>query len=604
MRKATQEEAKPRRTAASSTRDPGVPAHVSAAGGECVDPQTDLQFCGANLSCNDFETCTGEEVCMAGTCIEPDACEDVGTESVTVTVGEASGDATEGGDAVTYEVSLDTEPCADVTVTLTVDDQVTVGDETLVFTPESWDTPQTVSVTAVHDAVQEGDHEGTITHAVTSPDPRYAEATAGDVTITILDRARLFHVSVNASGAGADGSSRNGVVSSDGLWVAFQSEATDLVAGDTNELSDVFLYDVAAGTTTRISAGSAQSDGASDIPRITADGSHVYFRSAATNLTSDTVTGEGDWFVYTRADNTLALVSGQCTDTCNDAMGGGDIAADGSLMLYGTRRQLVVEDPETEHDIYAYDPTGDTTTLVSVNAAGENSTDFWGSNTFGPRLSANGRYMGFRSAAQNWVDPEITVQNFHAYVKDLMVGTVTRVSVHSVDDTNCDGTYRTQGSGVPYVSDDGNIAAFDSECPIGLEAGQAADDNDLDDVFVRNISGSTTTRVSVSSAGDQADGASTVQGISLDGRFVLFTSEATNLVAGDDNGATDAFLHDRNDGSTTRVSAGSEYEQIDGSTLSAALSRDGRFLVFSTTANLLPSDDNTEVEDVYLLQLR
>lgn len=194
-------------------------------------------------------------------------------------------------------------------------------------------------------------------------------------------------------------------------------------------------------------------------------------------------------------------------------------------------------------------------------------------------------------------------QNFHAYVKDRTSRALSRVSVMDGGTGNCEGSHQSSPNGSPFLSADGDVAAFTSACAMTLAATEAADANGVSDVFVRTISAMTTTRVSVSSAGDEADGQSTALGISDDGRYVLFASDATNLVAGDDNGATDLFVHDLTTRTTTRVSYGADYAQLAEGAVSGSLSRSGRFVTITTAAPILASDTNTAL-DVYLVQLR
>ncbi|RNE89306.1 VCBS repeat-containing protein, partial [Marichromatium sp. AB32] len=105
-----------------------------------------------------------------------------------VTLSQSSVEVTEGGATATYTLVLDTQPSADVTVTLdTTNDQVSVDQTTLTFTPEDWDTPQQVTVTAVDDSVGEGPHRGVISHTVTSTDAGYDGAAIDNVQVAVTD---------------------------------------------------------------------------------------------------------------------------------------------------------------------------------------------------------------------------------------------------------------------------------------------------------------------------------------------------------------------------------------------------------------------------------
>src|SRR4028118_1991632 len=122
--------------------------------------------------------------------------------------------------------------------------------------------------------------------------------------------------------------------------------------------------------------------------------------------------------------------------------------------------------------------------------------------------------------------------------------TITRVSVDSA------GNQGNSGSGFPSISPDGRFVAFTSLAS-NLVPG---DTNDTNDIFVRDRLTNTTTRVSVDSAGNQANSDSNSPSISADGRFVAFYSDASNIVPGDTNDTNDIFVRDRLTNTTTRVS--------------------------------------------------
>ncbi len=281
------------------------------------------------------------------------------------------------------------------------------------------------------------------------------------------------------------------------------------------------------------------------------------------------------------------------------------ISGDGAFVGYSTRRMLLASDTESEYDTYIYNVSSGATTHDSLNSSDANGTYYWGSNCWGPTLSADGQFMGTSSAAQNLDTPEITVQNGHSYVKDRTSRAMTRVSKNSGGDTNCNGTYHASSSGTPFISSSGNLAVYYSDCAPTLTSGEAADTNGVGDVFMRNISAETTTRISISTSGAEADGGSYPVAISDDARYVLFSSGATNLVTGDTNGETDMFIRDTTSNTTVRVSLDLSYGQLTGGTTTTAwMSRNGSWVAFATPDNLLSSDGNTDIVDVYLLQLR
>ena len=171
-------------------------------------------------------------------------------------------------------------------------------------------------------------------------------------------------------------------------------------------------------------------------------------------------------------------------------------------------------------------------------------------------------------------------------------GRTTRVSV---------ATNGVQGNGTsswPSVSADGRFVVFASSAASLVPE----DTNGVDDVFVRDRATGTTTRVSVASDGTQANGPSSsgLTTISGDGRFVAFSSSATNLVPGDTNGVRDVFVHDRSTGATTRVSIATDGTQGDGVAYLGGISADGRVIAFSSFATNIVLGDTNAQRDVFV----
>src|SRR5437773_218323 len=187
-----------------------------------------------------------------------------------------------------------------------------------------------------------------------------------------------------------------------------------------------------------------------------------------------------------------------------------------------------------------------TTERVSVASGG---TAEGNDTSLGSALSADGRFVAFDSAATDLVAGD-TNGATDVFVHDRQTGTTERVSVAS------DGTQGNNASSYPALSADGRFVAFDSDAT-NLVAG---DTNGATDVFVHDRQTGATERVSVTSGGGtQGNGTSggffSFPALSAAGRFVAFQSDATNLVAGDTNGATDVFVHDRQTRTTERASA-------------------------------------------------
>ena len=219
-----------------------------------------------------------------------------------------------------------------------------------------------------------------------------------------------------------------------------------------------------------------------------------------------------------------------------------------------------------------------TTDRVSLSSAGAQAN---GSSNLGAP-SANGRFVAFESSANNLVATDANGTQ-DIFVRNRKAGKTTAVSRRS------NGGEANGASFTPHISDSGRWVGFSSNATnlIGL------DGNGVADAFVHDRNTKKTTRVSTRSNGGEANGSSTLQGISSNGRLVVFTSIASNLVPGDSNGVGDVFVKNRKSGKTTRVSRRSNGAQGNGVSLFAAISPNGRYVTFASAAtNLVPNDSN------------
>jgi Tol biopolymer transport system component len=222
-------------------------------------------------------------------------------------------------------------------------------------------------------------------------------------------------------------------------------------------------------------------------------------------------------------------------------------------------------------------------------------------NSYGPSLSANGRWIGFSSDATNLV-PGDHNGTPDAYVRDLRRGRTHLVSVSS------SGKQGNDWSGGASVSASGRWVVFTSLANNLVPD----DDNDTDgninsDVFVRDLRTATTRLVSVSSSGAQGRGPSYFGSISANGRWVVFTSQATNLVPNDANGEEpDVFVHDLRSGETKLVSVNSLGKQANGASFvfPDAISTDGHLVAFESEARNLVAGDHNGQSDIFVRNLR
>ncbi|MGO1080896.1 TolB family protein, partial [Inquilinus sp. CA228] len=212
--------------------------------------------------------------------------------------------------------------------------------------------------------------------------------------------------------------------------------------------------------------------------------------------------------------------------------------------------------------------------------------------SFVPALSADGRFVVFESNASNLVAGDSNgVADI--FLRDTLTGATTRLSAAG------DGTEGNSGSFRALVSADGRFVVFESFAS-NLVAG---DSNNVRDIFLRDTLTGAITLVSAAGDGTQGNSVSLAAQVSADGRFVVFESYASNLVAGDSNGVSDIYLRDTLTGTTTRLSVGLGGAQANGSSFSAAISADGRFVTFSSFASNLVAGDTNGATDVFRVSL-
>jgi Tol biopolymer transport system component len=353
---------------------------------------------------------------------------------------------------------------------------------------------------------------------------------------TVANTTRIVSVDDNGT-QGNDDSSRPSI-SADGRYVAFVSYASNLVSGDTNYTSDIFVYDTVANTTRIVSVATdgTQGDRDSLTPSISADGRYVAFGSYASTLVSGDTNNVNDTFVYDTVVNTTRIVSVATDGTQgNKDSGTPSISADGRYVAFvSDASNLVSGDTNNTSDIFVYDTVANTTRIVSVATDGTQGND----DSSRPSISADGRYVAFNSYASNLVSGD-TNNTFDIFVYDTVANTTRIVSV---DDN---GTQGNDGSSRPSISADGRYVAFNSNAS-NLVSG---DTNNANDIFVYDTVANTTSRVSVDSNGTLGnsfpyDPFSYKPSLSADGRYVAFDSDASNLVSDDTNGDYDIFVYD------------------------------------------------------------
>ncbi len=381
-------------------------------------------------------------------------------------------------------------------------------------------------------------------------------------------------------------------LSANGQKVVFDSNFPGLDPADTNGQPDIFLRDMAASTTTLVSRANGVNgivgDGASSLPAISDDGTRVAFLTSATNFANDT-NGSTDIYLrnlVTSADTQLSRRPG--SDPANGGANGNlfpegpAISGDGSLVAFvSSNRQLIsaniADDPSNgSPQVFLASADGSNIRLVS-RADGSNGAASAGATY--ASVSGDGRYVSFSA---NGTLTATATTGYEVYLRDVQLGNTILVS--RADGANGAPADTSPLPGVGFsrsaVSADGRFVAFEST------AGNlgTADGNSVSDIYLRDTLNNTTTLISRANGANGAigDGASTKPSISADGRYVVFTSTAANLVGNDLGGVdSDVFIRDTVENTTLLVSRGLD-ATLNVTGTDGKISADGRHVALRT----------------------
>lgn len=390
----------------------------------------------------------------------------------------------------------------------------------------------------------------------------------------------------------SNGDSFNASLSADGRYLAYQSIASNLVPGDTNNAYDIFVFDRDTSRIERVSVSSSgeQGDKNSVSPSISADGRYVMFSSDATNLVSGDTNARSDTFVHDRITGTTTRVSVDANGNQGSLPSlEGMISADGRYVGFRTFQSFDPTDTNGTTDIYVKDTLLGTIKLVTRSSSG--NSNHGGIST--PVMSGDATVFGWISNDPSFV-PGDTNNFSDVIIYDTKTGVNKRVS------RGINGAQPNNTSFLPALNYDGTKVLFSSEAS-NIVPG---DTNAVGDVFLFDVATATTTRVSLSDTNQQLDRVSRSRlghGLSADGKTAAFHSQSTNAAVGKTSILFDVYVRDLIAGKTQIVSKTHLGEFANGPSLDGLLSADGRYVGYRSLATDLTDDEVGPRSDMYLV---
>lgn len=412
-----------------------------------------------------------------------------------------------------------------------------------------------------------------------------------------LSACKIERVSVSSTEEQANNNSDQASISRDGRYVAFESQATNLVPNDTVD-ADIFLRDRVSGTTTIVTAGTHGD--AAVMPEISANGRYVAFASGAKLVPEDTNIYE-DVFVWDRETGATTRASVSSTGSQGNSASpvGGQQASGISINRNGrfvaftsVATNLAQDDDNGLQDIFVRDRVAGTTVRIPAESSGEPATETDGSKLYGlgdPAISLDGRYLAFETIRSIPTPGGGLVRDgTDVYVRDLQTGVTTRVSTGALGQANF---------GVA-IDRDGTHVAFSSS--VDSDPGDG-------DIYVRNLRTGVVVRVPAGSTGDSGVYRITNPSLSRSGRFLAFWSdfsrESPPGTFFTQIGAN-VYVRDMRTGATRRISKNANPQPGSGYNINPRLSADGRWLAWVSTATNLVDNDTNDESDVFVAPAR
>ena len=420
---------------------------------------------------------------------------------------------------------------------------------------------------------------------------------ATDIFVRDLVNGTNRLVTVSTNGGFANGDSRDSVMTPDGRYIAFVSAANNLVPGDTNGIEDIFVRDMVSGTIVLASPGAmpaAARGSASEAPEITPDGRYVVFLSTATNLVAGGITNSAQ--IYLRdlvAGITVQVSSGAVVPGFSAITCGNHVTSDdGSVVAF--QAKPLVPGRTTNSPVQAVfrrDLLSGTTDLIYTNTMYKSLQDISGLS-----MTADGRYLAFVGYFGAVSAPRSSV-----FVWDAQTATETTVSM---DVSN--STITNADCQAPSIDASGRFVSF--LCTATNLTTNAVTPGDFH-LYVRDLLTGSNQLVDIGTNGIGSSKA-ILNGPALtpDARFITFDCGDSDLVDGDNNGANDVFLRDLLAGSTELISAHAAVlpnvaPRMAGGPSGFQVSDDGRYIAFCSTARDLAPYDTNNLADIFVRDL-
>jgi hypothetical protein len=404
----------------------------------------------------------------------------------------------------------------------------------------------------------------------------------------------------------ANGWTDNHQISRDGNRVVYRSGATDVESGvnDVNGMgADLIVFDVSSQSNRYVTLeSSAATTGNADSWRtqqsLSADGRYEVFASNASDLVNGDANGVSDVFLRDLQTGEITLISqSDVGGTANSSSDQAVISADGNYVAFSSyASNLDVVGPNSDNgwaQLYRWHRATGERILISVNATDDNGGD---ANSSEPSISQDGQRIAFHTVATDLVSGITDVNGGgwwdtyyyrDVYVRDYSVEVpVTTLLSHSVVDPFTTGD---SYSYAPRISQDGSRVVYRSAAT-DLESGVTDLNVTGEDLIVYDLAAGTNAYVvlqaSAPSTGNSGS-SRTSQSLSADGRYEVFTSNASDLVGGDTNGFQDVFLRDLQTGVTSLVSRRPDGMSANGHSVEAVISADGEYVAFYSYASNL-----------------